>query len=114
MIEESNETTMSLNPEELAARLDEAEALLRHRGVSVLVQNAYGPSKTAIWTGMVKRLNGMKHDQTGKPITLICLVGGGQVFADMAVEEAHALLMAGPTEAAAGTIAAAAIGRAAR
>jgi len=37
----------------------------------------------------------MRHEQSGKPITLVCLVDGGQVFADMPIEEAHALLMVG-------------------
>lgn len=105
---------MTTNASDLTKRLEEAQALLRHRGNSVLVPNAYGPSKTAIWTGLVSRLNGMLHSQTGKPITLICLVGGGQVFADLPIEETHALLMAGPAEGSAGAIAAAAIERAAR
>jgi len=81
--------------EDTLNRLAEAEALLRQRGRSALVQNAYGPSKTAIWTGLVTRLNGSKHEQTGKPMTIVSLVGGGLVFVDMPIEEAHALLMAG-------------------
>lgn len=87
-------TTAELQ-EDITKRLAEAEALLRQRGKSVLVQNAYGPSKTAVWTGLVTRLNGTKHEQSGKPVTIICLVGGGLVFADMPIEEAHTLLMAG-------------------
>jgi len=76
-----------------SARLAEAEALLRGRGKSVLVQNAYGPSQKVIWSGLVRRLNGMRHEQTGRDITLICLVGGGQVCSQTCLKEAQSALM---------------------
>lgn len=70
-----------------------AEALLKARGKSVLLKNFYGPSETAIWTGLVTRLNGMRDPATGKELTLVCLLGGGQVFADISVAKARELLM---------------------